>query len=69
MATFDRTGISMPQKIGQPKNRNQKMKQRNPYETRKPKLKNQINEKNGPTIDRSNEIQKSMKTMKIESIW
>jgi hypothetical protein len=65
MATFARTGISMPQKIGQPKNRNQKMKQRKRYETIKTKFKNQINEKNVSKINRSNEIQKMIQNNEI----
>jgi hypothetical protein len=44
MATFARTGISMPQKNKKIKNRNQKMKQRKRYETIKIKFKNPINE-------------------------
>ena len=35
MATFDRTGISMPRKIGPPKNETKKKDQRNKYETQK----------------------------------
>jgi hypothetical protein len=39
MATFDRTGISMPQEIGQPKNETKKKDQRNKYKTQKIKSK------------------------------
>jgi len=44
MATFDRTGISMPQEIGQPKNETKKKDQRNKYKTQKIKFKDPINE-------------------------
>ena len=66
MATFDRTGISMPQEIGQPKNETKKKDQRNKYEIQKIKFNDQSMKKMIQQSNRSNEIQTMVKNNKIE---
>ena len=61
MATFDRTGISMPQEIGQPKNETKKKDQRNKYETQKIKF----NDQSMKTIEST----KSKDPMKIQKMF